>query len=165
MNESSAIFEIIHATLQDPTADNLSVAEMCHIAGVSRSGYYAWVKAEPIRLAQEEQDRADFDLILEAYKYRGYAKGARGIYMRLLHMDPPIFILCFSLVNSFFLSFSKFIDELFVYVIPLGPLFHGLSGIRSTRNKTSSYIAMIGLLFSPVPYGSPTSHVIRDILI
>ena len=29
----------------------------------------------------------DFETILEAYKYRGYAKGARGIYMRLLHMN------------------------------------------------------------------------------
>ena len=26
--------------------------------------------------------------ILEAYKFRGYAKGARGIYMRLLHVGP-----------------------------------------------------------------------------
>jgi transposase InsO family protein len=90
MNKSSAIFEIIYATLQDPTSDSLSVTEMCHIAGVSRSGYYAWVKAAPIRMAQETQDRADFDLILEAYKYRGYSKGARGIYMHLLHMDPPV---------------------------------------------------------------------------
>ena len=29
-------------------------------------------------------------MILEAYKFRGYDKGARGIYMRLLHMNPPV---------------------------------------------------------------------------
>ncbi len=90
MNEPSAIFEIIHSILQEPSDGRLSVLEMCRIAGVSRSGYYAWVKAAPIREAQEEQDRKDFDLILEAYKHRGYDKGAKGIYMRLLHMDPPV---------------------------------------------------------------------------
>ena len=37
-----------------------------------------------------EQDRKDFQKILEAYNFRGYNKGARSIYMRLLHMDPPI---------------------------------------------------------------------------
>ena len=35
---------------------------------------------------REEMDREDFRLILTAYRYRGYAKGVRGIYMRLLHM-------------------------------------------------------------------------------
>lgn len=33
---------------------------------------------------REEQDRKDFELILEAYKYRGINKGRRGIHMRLL---------------------------------------------------------------------------------
>ena len=68
--------------------DNLlSIGEMCEIAGVSRSGYYQWCKAKPARESREERDRKDFDLILEAYRYRGYAKGARGIHMRLLHMN------------------------------------------------------------------------------
>ena len=61
-----------------------------HIAGVSRSGYYAWVSAAPIREALEQQDHNDFDLILKAYKMHGYSKGAKGIYMALLHMDPPV---------------------------------------------------------------------------
>lgn len=58
---------------------------MCELSGVSRSGYYNWVRREPARQSRELQDKADFALILEAYNYRGYAKGARGIYMRLLH--------------------------------------------------------------------------------
>lgn len=90
MNEPSAVYEIIHSVLQEEKEDRLSVLEMCQIAGVSRSGYYAWIKAAPKREAQEERDRKDFDLILDAYKHRGYDKGARGIHMRLLHMDPPI---------------------------------------------------------------------------
>ena len=42
------------------------------------------------REKREKRDRKDFDLILKAYQYRGIDKGARGIHMRLLHMDPPI---------------------------------------------------------------------------
>lgn len=44
MGESSAVFAVVHASLQtnEPT---LTVKELCQIAGVSRSGYY-WVKSE-----------------------------------------------------------------------------------------------------------------------
>lgn len=89
MNDSSCVFEIIYNTLQI-SSNSLSVSYLCSIAGVSRSGYYAWVKAAPVREAQEEQDRKDFDLILSVYKKRGYKKGAQSIYMGLLHMDPPV---------------------------------------------------------------------------
>lgn len=68
----------------------LNISWLCAIAGVSRSGYYRWLAAENSRNAREEQDKKDFNLILEAYNYRGYAKGARGIYMRLLHYKPSI---------------------------------------------------------------------------
>lgn len=34
---------------------------------------------------REIRDQKDFDLILKAYRYRGYDKGRRGIRMRLLH--------------------------------------------------------------------------------
>lgn len=89
MNDSSCVFEVINQTIQN--SDNrLSVKELCRTAGISRSGYYAWVKAAPIRKAAEEQDRQDFELILEVYKIRGYKKGAKSIYMNLLHMDPPV---------------------------------------------------------------------------
>lgn len=58
---------------------------MCELANVSRSGYYNWVRSFENRLNRELKDKADFSLVLEAYNYRGYAKGARSIYMRLLH--------------------------------------------------------------------------------
>lgn len=89
MNESSCIFEVIDKTVRDGN-NRLSVKELCKIAGVSRSGYYAWLKAIPVREAAEEQDRRDFEMILEAYKVRGYKKGAQSIYMYLLHMNPPV---------------------------------------------------------------------------
>ena len=89
MHDSSSVFEIIEQTV-GASSTSLSIKSLCEIAGVSRSGYYAWLKAAPIRERQEEQDRRDFDLILIAYKMHGYSKGARGIYMALLHMDPPV---------------------------------------------------------------------------
>lgn len=89
MNDTSCLFELIEQTHTD-SHNKLSVRELCAIAGVSRSGYYAWLKAAPTRAAKEEQDRKDFDLILSAYKMNGYTKGAKGIHMALLHMDEPV---------------------------------------------------------------------------
>lgn len=90
MNDTSVIFELIHQTIQSGKGKKLTVSWLCDCAGVSRSGYYAWLKAAPLREAREEQDRKDFQLILEAYQFRGYDKGARSIHMRLLHMDPSV---------------------------------------------------------------------------
>lgn len=68
----------------------LNITWLCKAAGVSRSGYYHYLATEEIRRQKEEQDRRDFQIILDAFQFRGYNKGARGIYMRLLHMSPPI---------------------------------------------------------------------------
>jgi putative transposase len=68
----------------------LNSSMLCKIAGVSRSGYYNWLASEPARQKREEQDKRDFDLIVEAYRFRGYDKGGRGIYMRLLHRNPLV---------------------------------------------------------------------------
>lgn len=84
-----AKYEIIQEMISH---DNnlLNISMLCKIAGVSRSGYYSWVAAAPYRKSKEEADQADFELILEAYRFRGYNKGARGIHMRLLHQNPPV---------------------------------------------------------------------------
>jgi transposase InsO family protein len=63
---------------------------MCSIAGVSRSGYYNWLSSSAKRAERAARDYEDFQLILEAFKFRGYDKGVRGIYMRLLHMGIRI---------------------------------------------------------------------------
>ena len=89
MNNSSCVFEIIYNSITNGDT-KLSVSRMCEIAGVSRSGYYAWVAAAPIRERQKKQDREDFELILWAYNQRGYSKGAKGIHMCLLHRDEPV---------------------------------------------------------------------------
>ena len=64
----------------------LNVSHLCQIANVSRTGYYAWLAAAPKRAEREEDDRRDFETVLEAFRYR-YLKGARGIYMLLLHRN------------------------------------------------------------------------------
>ena len=80
----------IIAEMMNKSNNKLKIKELCAIAGISRSGYYEWLKAEPLRQKREEQDRSDFDKILEAYRFRGYDKGGRGIQMRLLRHKPPI---------------------------------------------------------------------------
>lgn len=89
MEKTSYKYEVIHNTFED-SPGVFSISILCELAGVSRSGYYAWLKAAPTREARELQDKADFELILAIYKRRGYAKGARSIYMGLLHMNPPV---------------------------------------------------------------------------
>lgn len=84
MENTSFKFSLIQSTLLEEN-NVLTVTELCDIAGVSRSGYYGWVRAEKHRKERDAQDRADFEQILEAYRFRGYDKGVRGIHMRLLH--------------------------------------------------------------------------------
>lgn len=82
-------FRVIQETLKEE--DNLlNVSMLCEIAGVSRSGYYQWVRSEAVREEREKKDRKDFELILKAYSQRGYSKGARGIYMCMLHWEQPV---------------------------------------------------------------------------
>lgn len=80
---------LIERTLREPE-NKLSASAMCQVAGVSRSGFYDYLKRanDPDSHAnrKEEKDRKDFDLILDAYQFKGINKGSRGIHMRLLHM-------------------------------------------------------------------------------
>lgn len=78
----------------------LNVTWLCKNAGVSRSGYYHYIATEELRIQREKQDRQDFEIIVLAYQYKGYNKGARGIYMRLLHMNPP-FIMNIKKIRRF----------------------------------------------------------------
>ena len=79
-------YALIHEAVQRD-GNLLNIRWLCQIAGVTRSGYYAWIKAAPARERRDEADSEDFALVLEAYRFRDRAKGARGIYMRLLHTN------------------------------------------------------------------------------
>ena len=82
-------YSLIHEAVRQD-GNLLNISALCQIAGVSRSGYYAWLDAASLRQSREEMDNADFALVKQAYEFRGYQKGARSIYMRLLHLDPPV---------------------------------------------------------------------------
>lgn len=82
-------FEIIHSVVVKEN-NLLNITMLCEIAGVSRSGYYRWLSTEEHRKKQEEKDRKDFEKILKVYNHKGYSKGAKGIYMNLIHQEPPI---------------------------------------------------------------------------
>lgn len=81
---SKVKFELIEQALAKDN-NKLCVSGLCNIAGVSRSGYYNWISKKSKRDDREKQDKLHFELILDAYKHRGYDKGAKGIHMRLLH--------------------------------------------------------------------------------
>ena len=86
---ASAKYAIIREmTMRDN--NRLNISWLCETAGVTRSGYYSYLESEQLRQQREQQDREDFLKILEAYKFRGYRKGARSIYMRLIHLKPPV---------------------------------------------------------------------------
>ena len=89
MEKADKKFELIRDAVTSE-GNILKVTELCKLAVVSRSGYYRWLSAEESRNERESRDQTDFDVILSAFRFRGYEKGVRGIYMRLLHNDPPV---------------------------------------------------------------------------
>ena len=64
--------------------NRLNISALCRIAGVSRSGYYAWIEAAPLRQSREGSDSGDYALVKQAYEFRGYKKDARSIYIQEL---------------------------------------------------------------------------------
>ncbi len=58
---------------------------LCRLAGVSRSGYYAYLSEQSIsgRQKQQEQDEQAYNILLRAYRYKRRKKGARQIQMTL----------------------------------------------------------------------------------
>ena len=59
---------------------------MCELSGVSRSCYYRRIREGTVYEEREKRDQDSFQIIVAAYKYRGYDKGVWGVHMRLLRM-------------------------------------------------------------------------------
>lgn len=55
----------------------------CHLLGVSRSGYYNYLKSSDKRLARIKADEQAGALIKKAFNRRGFKKGSRSIKMTL----------------------------------------------------------------------------------
>ena len=56
---------------------------LCKTLGVSRSGYYRYVKSEDCRIKRELSDAKAGELIKKAFNRRGFKKGSRSIKMIL----------------------------------------------------------------------------------
>jgi len=78
----SEAYKLIHETVS--SKDYLgTVSYCCSILGVSRSGYYEYLKSSVIRDQRELADEEARDYILKAYDFKGYKKGSRSIKMTL----------------------------------------------------------------------------------
>lgn len=87
LNESqnlapNRIYQLIYETLEQHSFKRLT-AYFCALLGVSRSGYYSYLKAFEVRKAREQLDLEAKEFILKAFKRRGYKKGSRSIKMVL----------------------------------------------------------------------------------
>lgn len=56
---------------------------LCNSIGVSKSGYYNYLKNESKRIEKEIKDKEDFKWIMKAYKFKNRKKGSRQIKMVL----------------------------------------------------------------------------------
>lgn len=65
-------------------------AYLCDVADVSRSGYYAWLKAEPNRQERECADEADYQLIRKHFLSLHGKAGALTVRMHLERSDDVI---------------------------------------------------------------------------
>lgn len=76
------IYQMIYETVQSREYPS-TVSFCCSILGVSRSGYYNYVKNILFYKEQENADIESRDYILKAINFKGYEKGSRSVKMLL----------------------------------------------------------------------------------
>ena len=80
--ETSKVFQLIYETIEQNEFNQMT-KYFCKLLGVSRSGYYSYLKAADSRLEREQKDLKAKEMILKAFNRRGYMKGSRSIKMIL----------------------------------------------------------------------------------
>jgi putative transposase len=63
--------------------NKLPITHLINIAGVSKSGYYEYMKQAEYRAYKDMKDEETFKLILKAYRFKRVKKGAKTIKMTL----------------------------------------------------------------------------------
>jgi putative transposase len=63
--------------------NKLTLTYLFKLSGVSKSGYYGYIKQTDFKLAKEFNDEEDFEFIMKAYRYKGFNKGAKQLKMTL----------------------------------------------------------------------------------
>ncbi len=86
----SEVYRLIDTTIQQNQFKRMT-KYFCDLLGVSRSGYYSYLKAVEIREAREQSDLKAKEIILKAFNRRGYKKGSRSIKMILENEYALIF--------------------------------------------------------------------------
>ena len=61
--EAAVRFEMIHSIVSEGSP-HIPIQELCNMAGVSRSGYYSWLKSLEKKALREVRDKEDFEKIL-----------------------------------------------------------------------------------------------------
>ena len=80
--DPSRVFQLIYETVEQNQFKRMT-KYFCDLLDVSRSGYYSFLKASTVREAREQLDLEAKEVILKAFKRRGYKKGSRSIKMIL----------------------------------------------------------------------------------
>ncbi|CAH0243643.1 hypothetical protein SRABI133_02947 [Peribacillus simplex] len=80
--DPSRVFQLIYETIEQHQFKHMT-KYFCDLLGVSRSGYYSYLKASDSREATEQLDLEAKEMILKAFNHRGYKKGSRSIKMIL----------------------------------------------------------------------------------
>lgn len=78
----SEVYQLIYETIEQNQFKRMT-KYFCELLGVSRSGYYSYLKASEVREAREQLDLKAKEIILKAFNRRGYKKGSRSIKMIL----------------------------------------------------------------------------------
>ncbi|ETI70542.1 IS3 family transposase [Neobacillus vireti] len=78
----SKVYQLIFETVEQNQFKRMT-KYFCDLLGVSRSGYYSYLKASTSREAREQLDLEAKEVILKAFNRRGYKKGSRSIKMIL----------------------------------------------------------------------------------
>ncbi len=56
---------------------------LLELCGVSKSGYYGYWKETESKLVKELKDEEDFEMVMKAYRFKGFNKGAKQLKMTL----------------------------------------------------------------------------------
>jgi putative transposase len=66
---------------------------LCHVSGISRSGYYKYFHSSSLKRRQEREKKDEQlrDIIMKAYKFKNRKKGARQIKMTLAGQFKVVF--------------------------------------------------------------------------
>lgn len=75
-------YQLIHETIEQNGFKGMT-RYFCDLLDVSRSGYYSYLNASSVREAREKLELEAKEIILKAFKRRGYKKGSRSIKMIL----------------------------------------------------------------------------------